>query len=73
MTNEKGFFDKLKTYLVYAGPGTFAFFTVVIIPFIYGIYLTLQIGMVYLMFTILLDYKIIMRYLKMKCFGLHCG
>ena len=40
MTNEKSFFGKLKTYLIYAGPGTFAFFTVMIIPFIYGIYLT---------------------------------
>lgn len=40
MTNEKGFFGKLKTYLIYAGPGTFAFFTVIILPFLYGIYLT---------------------------------
>lgn len=40
MTDEKSFFSKLKTYTLYAGPSTFAFFTVIIIPFIYGMYLT---------------------------------
>jgi len=40
MNQEKGFFDKLKTYLVFAGPTTFAFFTVILLPFIFGIYLT---------------------------------
>lgn len=38
--NEKGFFNKLKIYLIFAGPTTFAFFAVIIIPFIFGIYLT---------------------------------
>ncbi|MTI61716.1 MAG: sugar ABC transporter permease [Firmicutes bacterium] len=38
--NEKGFFNKLKIYLIFAGPTTFAFFVVIIIPFIFGIYLT---------------------------------
>lgn len=40
MNQEKGFLDKLKTYLIFAGPTTFAFFTVIILPFIFGIYLT---------------------------------
>lgn len=40
MTDEKSFFNKLKTYILYAGPSTFAFLTVIIIPFIYGMYLT---------------------------------
>lgn len=40
MNQEKSFFSKLKTYLIFAGPTTFAFFTVMILPFIYGIYLT---------------------------------
>jgi raffinose/stachyose/melibiose transport system permease protein len=34
------FYDKFKTYLVFAGPTTFIFFSVVIIPFLFGIYLT---------------------------------
>lgn len=32
---------KVKQYLMFAGPGTILFFAVVIIPFIYGLYLTL--------------------------------
>ncbi|MDK2903044.1 MAG: maltose transport system permease protein [Clostridiales bacterium] len=40
MNIEKNFLSKLKTYLIFAGPMTIAFFTVVILPFIYGIYLT---------------------------------
>lgn len=40
MSEEKGFLSKLKTYLIFAGPVTIAFFTVIILPFIYGIYLT---------------------------------
>lgn len=40
MNHEKGFLNKLKTYLIFAGPTTFAFFTVIILPFIFGIYLT---------------------------------
>lgn len=40
MTDEKSLLGKIKTYLIYAGPSTVAFFTVIIIPFIYGIYLT---------------------------------
>lgn len=37
---EKTLLAKLKTYLIFAGPTTFAFFTVMILPFLYGIYLT---------------------------------
>lgn len=40
MITEKRFIDKLKTYLLFAGPITLAFFTVVVLPFIFGIYLT---------------------------------
>ncbi len=40
MIKKSSFFDKLKTYLLFAGPTTFIFITVVIIPFLYGIYLT---------------------------------
>lgn len=40
MENEKSFWGKFKTFIIYAGPSTFAFLTVMIIPFIYGIYLT---------------------------------
>ena len=40
MDQEKGFFNKLKNYLVFAGPTTFIFFTVIIMPFLYGIFLT---------------------------------
>jgi raffinose/stachyose/melibiose transport system permease protein len=40
MYNRKCFLDKLKTYLVFAGPTTFIFFTVIILPFLFGIYLT---------------------------------
>jgi len=40
MGNEKSFWGKFKTFSIYAGPSTFAFLTVMIIPFIYGIYLT---------------------------------
>ncbi|MCX8074362.1 MAG: sugar ABC transporter permease [Clostridia bacterium] len=40
MKEEKRFIDKLKTYLLYAGPTTFIFFTVIILPFLFGIYLT---------------------------------
>lgn len=40
MSQEKGFLKKLKTYSIFAGPTTFAFFTVIILPFLYGIYLT---------------------------------
>ena len=32
---------KIKQYLMFAGPGTFLFLAVVIVPFIYGFYLTL--------------------------------
>jgi raffinose/stachyose/melibiose transport system permease protein len=37
---EKRFIDKLKTYLIFAGPTTLAFLTVIILPFLFGIYLT---------------------------------
>ncbi|MGH4120526.1 carbohydrate ABC transporter permease [Clostridium sp.] len=40
MDQEKGSFKKLKNYLVFAGPTTFIFFTVIILPFLYGIFLT---------------------------------
>lgn len=40
MKNEKNFLNKLNTYLLFAGPVTLAFFTVVIIPFLYGLFLT---------------------------------
>lgn len=40
MNQEKGFLNKLKNYLVFAGPTTFIFFTVIIMPFLYGIFLT---------------------------------
>jgi len=40
VNQEKTLLAKLKTYLIFAGPTTFAFFTVMILPFLYGIYLT---------------------------------
>ncbi|MBZ4669248.1 MAG: ABC-type transporter, integral rane subunit [Defluviitaleaceae bacterium] len=40
MNREKSFVNKLCTYLVFAGPATFAFITVIILPFLFGIYLT---------------------------------
>ncbi len=40
MIKERTFYDKLKTYLVFAGPTTFIFTSVVILPFLFGIYLT---------------------------------
>jgi raffinose/stachyose/melibiose transport system permease protein len=41
MNNDKSIKNNILTYLIYAGPATFAFLTVMIIPFIYGIYLSL--------------------------------
>lgn len=41
MITEKGFFKKTKTFLVFAGPTTFVFLSVIIIPFIFGIHLSL--------------------------------
>ena len=32
---------KVKQYLMFAGPGTILFLAVVIVPFLYGLYLTL--------------------------------
>lgn len=40
MDGEKNFWEKLRTYLLFAGPTTFIFFTVIILPFLFGIYLT---------------------------------
>lgn len=40
MATEKRFIDRLKTYLLFAGPTTFVFFTVIILPFLFGVYLT---------------------------------
>lgn len=41
MLDQKSFMDKLKTYLIFAGPTSFVFFTVIIIPFVFGVFLTL--------------------------------
>src|SRR5690554_381092 len=41
MVTEKGFCARLKAFLIFAGPTTFVFFTVVIVPFLFGIYLSL--------------------------------
>lgn len=40
MNQEKTLIDKIKTYLLFAGPTTLVFITVILVPFIYGIYLT---------------------------------
>ncbi len=40
MIGEKGFWNRLRLRLLFTGPTLFAFLTVMIIPFIYGIYLT---------------------------------
>ncbi len=40
LETEKRFVDKLKTYLLFAGPTTLVFVTVIILPFLFGIYLT---------------------------------
>lgn len=40
MQIEKNLVGKLKTYLMFAGPTTLVFFTVIILPFVFGIYLT---------------------------------
>lgn len=40
MATEKRFVDKLKTYLLFAGPTTLFFVTVIVLPFVFGIYLT---------------------------------
>jgi len=40
LVTEKRFVDKLKTYLLFAGPTTLVFVTVIILPFLFGIYLT---------------------------------
>jgi raffinose/stachyose/melibiose transport system permease protein len=40
LATEKRFLDRLKTYLLFAGPTTFVFFTVIILPFLFGVYLT---------------------------------
>lgn len=36
----KGFLSKCKNYIIFAGPATLVFLTVVLVPFVYGIYLT---------------------------------
>ena len=41
MNTGKSFFKKLKTFLIFAGPTTFIFLTVVILPFLFGIFLSL--------------------------------
>ena len=40
LATEKRFVDKLKTYLLFAGPTTLFFVTVIVLPFVFGIYLT---------------------------------
>lgn len=40
MNKENRVLDNIKTYLIFAGPTTFIFFTVMILPFLFGIYLT---------------------------------
>jgi raffinose/stachyose/melibiose transport system permease protein len=40
LASEKRFVDKLKNYLLFAGPTTLVFITVIILPFLFGIYLT---------------------------------
>ncbi|MDP1511836.1 sugar ABC transporter permease [Paenibacillus sp. CMAA1739] len=40
MIAEKGVWNRLRTRLLFTGPTLFAFITVMIIPFVYGIYLT---------------------------------
>ncbi|ADO58650.1 ABC transporter permease [Paenibacillus jamilae] len=40
MIAEKGVWNRLRTRLLFTGPTLFAFITVMIIPFLYGIYLT---------------------------------
>jgi raffinose/stachyose/melibiose transport system permease protein len=40
MIEEKGVWNRLRTRLLFTGPALFAFLTVMIVPFIYGIYLT---------------------------------
>src|SRR5690554_5160884 len=40
MYKQDGFWEKVKTYLMFAGPTTFAFLSVIVIPFIFGLYLT---------------------------------
>ena len=38
--NRNTFSYKLKQVLMFAGPGTILFFCVVVVPFVYGLYLT---------------------------------
>lgn len=40
MTTEKGLWDRLRLRLLFTGPTLFAFLAVMIVPFLYGIYLT---------------------------------
>ena len=40
MITEKGLWNRLRLRLLFTGPTLFAFLTVMIIPFLYGIYLT---------------------------------
>jgi raffinose/stachyose/melibiose transport system permease protein len=40
MIKEKGLWSQLRTRLLFTGPTLFAFLTVMIVPFVYGIYLT---------------------------------
>ena len=40
MISEKGLWSRLRLRLLFTGPTLFAFATVMIVPFLYGIYLT---------------------------------
>ena len=39
-SKKESLWSKVSTFLVFAGPATFAFLAVVIVPFLYGVYLT---------------------------------
>ena len=39
-SKKENLWSKISTFLVFAGPATFSFLAVVIVPFLYGVYLT---------------------------------
>ena len=39
-SKKENLWSKVSTFLVFAGPATFSFLAVVIVPFLYGVYLT---------------------------------
>ena len=62
---------KVKQYIMFAGISTVLFAAVVIIPFIYGLYLTLQAGMVFQRISSLSVLQIILQRLKILPTGRH--